>query len=798
MFLLESLLAEGFCPNLIRTGRRIKFLSIEELNIKILASHNYFSGNEFCIAKLFNIKFEMQFFPYSLLLPSNLKYNGTMPNTQHYFSKFDSEELKEQKREFCRKRKGTYWCLLKELLSYSEFKLHLLVLTVLSFLKESMTFQTQLQSQILKLTQFNYLHPFGSPIISLSGFIYTLFRILYLNKFDIRVVKYEYGFPVRKVSRQEFEWTSYWIHKHPTEECYTAFNNPQGQKYFPECVPDLYCKSQKSCFFYNGCWAHKHYDNCLINPLASESTLSTNGTSYKAINEQFWNKLQALILNNPEEVDSVTVVWECQFKTIQKTQDYQYFEKNILSTHPLARLTSRDCYRGAYFDVCAHKWSMLSFPEEKLYFLDVNGLYSYATMKNPYMVGPYQILIGSDLQDIKINNKKLFYGSNKIFGALLLTIIPPRDLLHPFLLYKKRNNLTVLTLCKVCCETLAAKCTHSDLERAFTGSYMISEIEFALELNYQIVEIFECHAYFESNFIFKPFVEALDYYKQINSCSKKFVTEEICENLNEPESIFKFERQDFHKNLRKRNFYKLAANALFGKIAQRNNFEKNVYVSSQDELEKLYFSGSELKDIHCLNDQLCQVSLTPSAKQLTVNRNSNCYLGAQITAYAREKIYRYIQQVTAHPKATLYYVDCDCLVFSLPKAVTCPLPLSQKCGDFKFEYSQISTFFTLGIKSYFLTHFENKKAQQVCKIKGLSLLSMGDKFNELLFDSYIEDFLSNKNSSTKVAQVHRKANFKTFKTYFIEKNVTFSNKLTSPRIIKKDTRVSSIPFGYRE
>ena len=158
MFLLESLLAEGFCPNLIRTGRRIKFLSIEELNIKILASHNYFSGNEFCIAKLFNIKFEMQFFPYSLLLPSNLKYNGTMPNTQHYFSKFDSEELKEQKREFCRKRKGTYWCLLKELLSYSEFKLHLLVLTVLSFLKESMTFQTQLQSQILKLTQFNYLH----------------------------------------------------------------------------------------------------------------------------------------------------------------------------------------------------------------------------------------------------------------------------------------------------------------------------------------------------------------------------------------------------------------------------------------------------------------------------------------------------------------------------------------------------------------------------------------------------------------------------------------------------------------
>ena len=174
--------------------------------------------------------------------------------------------------------------------------------------------------------------------------------------------------------------------------------------------------------------------------------------------------------------------------------------------------------------------------------------------------------MGTDLKDLEIVNHSFHYLKKKIEGAVLITIVPPQNLLHPFLLYKTRGGKTILTLCKLCCEKFSSNCCHSDQERALTGSYMISEIEYALKLNYQILEIYECHAYFNSKPIFKEFVEALDYYKQINSMSATDVSPELCKYLNLTRTAFKFEQSAFQKNLSKRNFYKLAANALFGKI----------------------------------------------------------------------------------------------------------------------------------------------------------------------------------------------------------------------------------------
>ena len=187
-------------------------------------------------------------------------------------------------------------------------------------------------------------------------------------------------------------------------------------------------------------------------------------------------------------------------------------------------------------------------------------------MKYRFMTGPYKVVIGEDLEKIQVVNQKFYFDSQKISGTILLTILAPQTLLHPFLLYKTRAGRTILTLCKMCCETLSKRCSHSDQQRALTGSYLLSEIEFAHSLGYRILDIFECHAYFKEYFIFKPFVEALNHFKQINA-----------------------------KNPAKRNFYKLAANSLFGKIAQRNDFKKTLYVSSQNELEDLYLCNGDLE-----------------------------------------------------------------------------------------------------------------------------------------------------------------------------------------------------------
>ena len=263
------------------------------------------------------------------------------------------------------------------------------------------------------------------------------------------------------------------------------------------------------------------------------------------------------------------------------------------------------------------------------------------------------------------------------------------------------------------------------------------------------------------------------------------------------ECLLSLMNQLLKKNTSKRNFYKLAANALFGKIAQRNDFKKTVYVSSQDELENLYFGAHEITEITCLNDLICQVTLKPLTKDLPPNRTSNCYLGAQVTAYARETMHRHINSLISKSNAILYYVDCDCLIFSLPKLEACPVLISNKCGDFKHEYSNIENFLTLGIKSYFLSYQDQEQPKQVCKIKGLSLGYTGKSFDEKLFDSYIEAFLLNETITTSVRQQHRIADFKKFQTFVVEKNVAFSNKITSTRILQRDTRVSSVPYGYK-
>ena len=66
------------------------------------------------------------------------------------------------------------------------------------------------------------------------------------------------------------------------------------------------------------------------------------------------------------------------------------------------------------------------------------------------------------------------------------------------------------------------------------------------------------------------------------------------------------------------------------------------------------------------------------------------------------------------------------------------------------------------------------------------------------FDSFIEAFLLNQSVTTRVGQFHRGADFKKLKTYFIEKNIAFSNTITSQRVLKKDGRITSEPYGYKK
>ena len=94
------------------------------------------------------------------------------------------------------------------------------------------------------------------------------------------------------------------------------------------------------------------------------------------------------------------------------------------------------------------------------------------------------------------------------------------------------------------------------------------------------------------------------------------------------------------------------------------------------------------------------VSVKANEQKLEVNRSQNVYIGSQITAYAREVMYRHLMEVLKVPNANVYQIECDSLFFSLPQNQMCPLICSPCLGDYKHLYQNISSFYSLGTKQY--------------------------------------------------------------------------------------------------
>jgi hypothetical protein len=807
MILLKTFVKNGFCPIVVRNGRKILVLQIKPLNLRFVISNSYFEGTEVDLAYQFNIKFDEYFFPKKFLLPQNMNYHGEVPDVNYYFLISDKHETKLKKETFVSNLKlcNYKWNLQKELIMYCEQKLLLLLLACYQFMHDCETFQNQLNS--ITNLNFLFLNPFSYPLCSLGGYVFKIFKLYYLNHQNIYAVKNEFGINCKNVSKIEFEWASFMDYKYPEKKFLFAFNNENGQKYFREAIPDLFSPVTKQAYFFNGCVFHGHYDHCLLNPLATSASKNPFGKTYQEINDEFLEKISNLLTNN-EDIDEVIIYWECQYKQERETNMIQSFLKDEFKFHPLIRLRPRSCVRGAFFDVYSLKWSKDLFPNEKMYFFDVNGLYSSCAINYKYMVGKYHIAIGSAVKNITFVNNKCFFKGEQIMGSMLVTIIPPKDLLYPFLLYRCKNGKTINTLCSKCCESVSKSCNHSDIDRALTASYMISEIEFALELNYKVVQIHECHYYLSSDYILKDFIQILNYFKTKHSdCLKNLPSKSekinYCNFLNRTMKLnepFTLKPAEMQANQSKKTFFKLMANSLFGKLEQKQNKSKTLYVSNQNELEKIFFSENKIDDIFCLTDDICQVQITPNEFTLRANRKSNCYIGAQVTAYARQTIYQHIQTLLQH-SATIYQVDCDSIIFTLRDNVTTiPLNVSDAVGHFKNEIKgEIVSFYSLGPKNYSLSFCYDNNYETISKVCGLSISNslQKDLLNDQLFDFYLYQFLNHKVEKLSITQQRTKCDFKRFKVNSVLENVIFSNNLSKRRYVIKSKNFLTFPYGFQ-
>ena len=66
MYLLEAFIKFGFCPQVLRSGRKINLLGLQEINLRIISTNFYFSGNEYQIADMFEVQYNRVYFPSKL------------------------------------------------------------------------------------------------------------------------------------------------------------------------------------------------------------------------------------------------------------------------------------------------------------------------------------------------------------------------------------------------------------------------------------------------------------------------------------------------------------------------------------------------------------------------------------------------------------------------------------------------------------------------------------------------------------------------------------------------------------
>jgi hypothetical protein len=781
------------------------------MNLRFLRSNSFFPGNEFQLAETFDLKFEPFYFPESFNVPQNFNYCGQVPDVTYFYSLFDNELIKHNKQIFVQNlRANSYkWNFQRELNRYCDEKVLILLYVCNQFIKDCFDFEMVLKRDLNSEENEKFLFPFGYNLCSLSGYTFKLFKLLYLNNESIFCIQNEYGINSKKVSEIEYDWSCFQIFQNPEKKFMAAFNSFRMQKVFKEAVPDLYSPVTNECLFLNECKIHGHYP-CLLDPNANEKSINPFNISYLDANNAFNEKCCRLMENNME-ITKITIHWECQYRNLIKTSSlYDRFKAFIFKPHPLIRLRPRTCCRGSYSDVYRLKWSKLENPNEKLYFIDVNGLYSYACFKFPLMIGKYEILMGEQLQNIKFQNGKFVYHNIEMFGTMLATVIPPKNCFRPFLLYRTKSGKVVNTLCSKCCEFKRKHitCKHSDMERAITSSYFISELNAAIRYNYQVVYIHECHFYKEAKFFMRDFVQKLNALKVKHSdifqnCQSYKQKVDYCHYLNKemelPES-FKINPNIVNENKSKRFLYKQMANGFFGKFQQLQTKSKTLFVRSQNNLENLYFSNNKITDIFCINDDFCKVEITPKdEKKLPPNLKNNCYIGSQIIAYSREIIYDHLNTIERNG-GTIYQVECDSIIFSLPNHLPIPVKFSHALGHFKNEIDgEILSFFSFGPKNYSIT-FKNKVNMNVetcSRISGLSLNNTMFKheLNEKLFNEYLQNL--NLLQKTTIAQVRTKLKKNTNEIISLLEKTTYSNQITSRRVLKKGSKeLIMYPYGF--
>lgn len=525
-------------------------------------------------------------------------------------------------------------------------------------------------------------------------------------------------------------------------------------------------------------------------------------------------KREKEFLLTKDAIDCYNVMFECSWQLFKKENKLlldEFWRRSKLDPkRPLSRLVPRCSIRSGFNEL--YRLYAEATENEHLYFFDANSLYSYIARDMYFPLGQYEVILERDLQQhLKIvNNKFIYKGEDCSCDVAHVSMLAPRDLYAPFLSYRFGEQ-SFTSLCFKCVQLKnTSVCRHKcPYKRRFVSTYTVIEIQYALELGYQLLYVYEMYHYSSkakvlSNFIkvissFK--LKATDLFDNVPNCDHQKLCDELNVKMHFTEPSLKLSPENIKPNSSQKQYLKDLLNSLFGRFALNTNHSRREFVRSQAQLDKILgHREHELLDFFPVNDSTMEVEYYKTGAAMT-SREGNLFYTALINAQGRIFMYDYIKKLTSD-NCSVIYCDTDSLLFSGPANYKLPFDVSPAFGDFKpvlGSTAVINKFYALGCKNYCILYTDAGKLSYVTKIKGLSVNShnLTDKISPSTYETFIkahfEDQVLNEYIPQSRCKVEKQT--RTFKQIMLTQK--FTSELHLKRfILKREKNYRTYAYGF--
>src|SRR5436190_19772438 len=605
-FILRHCVENTIKPYTIYCGTKLMLLEIPSLGLKIIDSMSFVASPLSAFPKTFGLKeLKKGYFPHFFNTVENQNYTGPIPDVKYYGVDTMKHDVRKDFLNWHAEKvkEGYVFDMKKELEDYCDSDVDILRRGCL-----------ELRQQFLEIANID---PFC--YLTIASVCMAIYRGNYLEDNTIAVLNTD-----RKdmYSKQSITWLETFSGvKH-------ALNG--GEVTICGSKVDGYCEETNTVYRYHGCFWHgcpKCYKPDTINNVNRESM----GDLYNKTRERTQQLLAAAY--------NVVEMWECSWLPTYKKMSEDAKSKVIERLQPI----------DAFFWGRTNA-TKLRVAGKQMSYIDVVSLYPTVMFYDDDPVG----------HPVRIRNPKRY--NPKWFGLVQCKVLASRGLYHPVLPVKR--EMLLFPLCVKCFTEKNTSCTHSEAERAFSGTWTTIEINKALTKGYKLLEVYEVwHFARRSNELFRGYIR--DFMKiklETSPWKNDFETvEQYVQSVKLGMSI-DLDVSKIEDNPGKRAVAKICLNSLWGKFGQRQNMSQTKYVTDPTEFYKILLDDRlETTNLTLVNDNIVQMSYHMKDHYIEDSNSINLFVAAFTTANARMRLYdmldRLGKSVVAFDTDYVWYIN---------------------------------------------------------------------------------------------------------------------------------------------